>query len=84
MVKQFQAVFAQSKWSDGHLRFLCPHCGEMRATVNPRTNLVHCFCCQKNLNNIALLMTEGYTFVSAVTLLESWLERYESRPSAGK
>ncbi|MGF1582583.1 MAG: hypothetical protein ACFCD0_24940 [Gemmataceae bacterium] len=66
------------------MRFLCPYYGEMRATVNPRTNLAHCFGCQKNINNIDLLITEGYTFVSAVTLLESWLKRYESRPLAGK
>ena len=44
-----------SKMSEGYFRFLCPHCGEMRATVNPRNNLAHCFCCKKNLNNIDLL-----------------------------
>jgi len=43
-----------AKISEGYFRFLCPRCGEMRATVNPRTNLAHCFCCQKNLNNIDL------------------------------
>jgi hypothetical protein len=43
--------------SEGYFRFLCPHCGEMRATVNPRNNLAHRFCCKKNLNNIDLLMT---------------------------
>ncbi len=25
-----------SKMSEGYFRFLCPRCGEMRATVNPR------------------------------------------------
>ena len=45
-----------SKMSEGYFRFLCPHCGEMRATVNPRNNLAHCFTCKKNLNNIDLLM----------------------------
>ena len=50
------------KISEGYFRFLCPHCGEMRATVNPRTNLAHCFCCQKNLNNIDLLLTLDYDF----------------------
>ena len=49
-----------SKMSEGYFRFLCPHCGEMRATVNPRNNLAHCFCCQKNLNNIDLSITLGY------------------------
>ncbi len=38
-----------SKMSEGYFRFLCPNCGEMLATVNPRTNLAHCFCCKKNL-----------------------------------
>ena len=55
-----------SKRSEGYYRFLCPYCGDMRATVNPRNNLAHCFCCQKNLNNIDLLMTLGYDFKSAV------------------
>ena len=52
--------------SEGYFRFLCPHCSEMVATVNPRNNLAHCFCCQKNLDNIDLLLTLDYDFVSAV------------------
>ena len=62
-----------SKMSEGYFRFLCPHCGEMRATVNPRNNLAHCFCCKKNLNNIDLLLTLDYDFRAAVALLERWL-----------
>ena len=27
------------KSSEGYFRFVCPHCGELRATVNPRNNL---------------------------------------------
>ena len=34
-----------SKHSEGYFRFLCPSCGELRATVNPRINLAHCFAC---------------------------------------
>jgi DNA primase len=68
-----------SKISEGFFRFLCPSCGEMRATVNPRNNLAHCFCCQKNLNNIDLLMTLDYDFRSAVTLLERWLKEHQAR-----
>ena len=68
-----------SKISEGYFRFLCPRCGEMRATVNPRNNLAHCFCCQKNLNNIDLLLTLGYDFVSAIAILKRWLERHQSR-----
>ena len=68
-----------SKRSEGYFRFLCPRCGEMRATVNPRNNLAHCFGCKKNLNNIDLLMTIGYDFKTAVAVLERLLERYEAR-----
>ena len=67
-----------AKISEGYFRFLCPRCGEMRATVNPRNNLAHCFCCHKNLNNIDLLLTLGYDFRSAVALLEGWLEQYQA------
>jgi hypothetical protein len=68
-----------AKMSEGYFRFLCPHCGEMRATVNPRNNLAHCFSCQKNLNNIDLLLTLDYDFRAAVTLLERWLKQYQAR-----
>jgi len=69
-----------SKRSEGYFRFLCPHCGEMQATVNPRNNLAHCFHCTKNLNNIDLLMISlGYDFRTAVAVLEQLLERYEDR-----
>jgi DNA primase len=68
-----------SKMSEGYFRFLCPHCGEMRATVNPRNNLAHCFCCKRNLNNIDLLVLLEYDFVSAVGLLERWLNEYQAR-----
>ena len=66
-----------SKMSEGYFRFLCPRCGEMRATVNPRNNLAHCFCCKKNLNNIDLLLTLDYDFRSAVALLERYLKEHE-------
>jgi hypothetical protein len=70
-----------SKMSEGYFRFLCPRCGEMRATVNPRNNLAHCFCCQQNLNNIDLLLRLGYDFPAAVILLERWLHQYQARPT---
>jgi DNA primase len=66
-----------SKRSEGYYRFLCPHCGDLRATVNPRNNLAHCFSCTANLNNIDLLMTLGYDFRTAVAILEGLLQRYE-------
>ena len=68
-----------SKMSEGYFRFLCPNCGEMRATVNPRNNLAHCFTCQQNYNNIDVLLTEGYSFRDAVKLLEQWLKSYEAK-----
>ena len=68
-----------AKMSEGYFRFVCSGCGEMRATVNPRNNLAHCFSCKKNLNNIDLLMTLGYDFRTAVAVLEQLLERYEDR-----
>ena len=68
-----------AKMSEGYFRFLCPRCGEMRATVNPRNNLAHCFCCQQNLNNIDLLIALDYDFRAAVTLLERWLEQYQAQ-----
>ena len=72
------------KTSEGYFRFVCPRCGEMRATVNPRNNLAHCFSCQKNLNNIDLLITLDYDFISAVTLLQRWLNQYEAQQASKK
>ena len=68
-----------SKHSEGYFRFLCPSCREMKATVNPRNNLAHCFCCGQNFNNIDLLIRLGYNFRSAVALLEQWLLRYQTQ-----
>ena len=68
-----------SKIIEGYFRFVCPGCGELRATVNPRNNLAHCFCCGKNTNNIDLLLTLEYDFKSAVTLLERLLKQYQSQ-----
>lgn len=68
-----------SKMSEGYFRFLCPHCNEMRATVNPKNNLAHCFTCKQNLNNIDLLLSLDYDFLSAVSVLQRWLDNYESR-----
>jgi hypothetical protein len=72
------------KISEGYFRFVCSHCGEMRATVNPRNNLAHCFGCQKNLNNIDLLITLGYDFRAAVALLERWMKQYQAQQARKK
>ena len=72
-----------AKMSEGYFRFVCPRCGEMRATVNPKNNLAHCFSCKKNLNNLDLLMTLDYSFRDAVALLERYLNEYQkSNPSS--
>jgi DNA primase len=73
-----------AKMSEGYFRFVCPRCGEMRATVNPRNNLAHCFSCTQNLNNIDLLITLGYDFVAAVALLTGWLNQHEGQQAKSK
>jgi DNA primase len=70
-----------SKMRDGRFVFLCPSCGDMLAYVNPRNNLAHCFGCERNFNNIDLLLSCDYDFRSAVALLERWLGEYQSRRS---
>jgi DNA primase len=72
-----------SKISEGYFRFVCPNCGEMRATVNPKNNLAHCFCCKKNLNNIDLLIELDYTFRDAVALLERLLNEHQAKQPKG-
>ena len=65
-----------AKQSDGYFRFQCPSCCELRATVNPKNNLAHCFCCVENFNNIDLLMVQGQEFLPAVDILKNWLDQY--------
>ena len=65
-----------TKQVDGYFRFQCPSCSELRATVNPKNNLAHCFSCGKNFNNIDLMMIQGHDFVPAVRILEGWLQQY--------
>jgi len=66
-----------SKQSDGYFRFQCPNCNELRATVNPRNNLAHCFSCGQNFNNIDLMTIQGYDFLPAVDILKEWLQQYQ-------
>jgi DNA primase len=65
-----------AKQGDGYFRFQCPECKELRVTVNPSNNLAHCFCCEKNFNNIDLMMLLGHEFKPAVSILENWLRQY--------
>lgn len=73
-----------SKHSEGYFRFLCPACSEMRATVNPRNNLAHCFACDQNFNNIDLLIALDYDFLAAVEQLGQWLREHRERHAAQK
>ena len=69
---------------DGRFVFLCPYCSEMLATINPRNNLAHGFWCNKNFNNIDLLLALDYDFSSAVVQLECWLNDYLSKRSKNR
>jgi hypothetical protein len=73
-----------SKEIEGYFRFLCPACQELRATVNPRNNLAHCFCCDRNWNNIDVLIALGWDFLPAVDLLEQWLRQHQEHRSSSK
>ena len=66
-----------SKQSDGYFRFQCPRCSELRATVNPRNNLAHCFSCGENFNNIDLMIFQGHDFLPAVDIFKAWLTEYQ-------
>jgi DNA primase len=65
-----------SKEREGHLRFLCPRCGEFNTATNARTNLARCFRCAINFNAIEIVMeAEDCGFVDAVKFLLPHLER---------
>ncbi len=66
-----------SKFIEDFFRFECPPCHELRATVNPKNNLAHCFCCQYNINNIDLMIEIGYDFKLAVSIFKDWLDQYK-------
>ncbi len=67
-----------SKVRYGHLRFLCPICGEFNTATNPKTNLARCFRCQRNFNPIDLVMTVNRCdFLQAVRHLDG-----QRRPSS--
>ena len=78
VIKQLDDLAPLSKFIEGYFRFQCPHCYQLRATINPKNNLAHCFCCQKNINNIDLMMVVGYDFKQAVAILEKWMLLYKT------
>ena len=68
-----------SKEIEGYFHFQCPACQELRATVNPRNNLAHCFCCDRNWNNIDLFIALGWDFLPAIDVLKQWLRQHRER-----
>jgi len=84
VLKQLDDMAPFSKFIEGFTRFQCPHCKQIRATVNPKNNLAHCFCCLRNINNIDLMIELGYDFKQAVQLLQNWLYQYKSINSKKK
>jgi len=84
VLKQLEEMAPFSKFIEGFIRFQCPHCNQIRATVNPKNNLAHCFCCLRNINNIDLMIELGYDFRQAVQLLQNWLYQYKSINSKKK
>jgi len=79
LVKLEDQIHIPIKESEGFMRFLCPYCNEMQATINPSNNLSHCFTCGKNLNNIDLMVANGYTFSTGVEILKNLWEEYKKR-----
>ncbi len=81
VIKQLDGMAPYSKYIEGYLRFECPHCHQLRATVNPKNNLAHCFCCQNNINNIDLMIMIkiGYDFKQAINILKKWMRQYNSK-----
>ena len=70
------------KESEGFIRFLCQDCNEMQVTINPKNNLSHCFSCNKNLNNIDLMMANGHSFSGSIEILIFLWEEYKKRSQA--
>ena len=61
---------------EARFRFLCPICAEFNTATNPRTNLAHCFRCDKSFNPIDLVMhVKRYAFLDAVAFLTPYLDQ---------
>lgn len=72
-----------TKISEGHLRFLCPVCGEFQTATNPKTNLARCFLCEKNFNTIDMVMTwEKTTFLQTVNILKEYRQTLKQCPTS--
>ena len=83
-IRQLGDKAPSSKYAEGRFRFICQHCGELLASVNPRNNLAHCFNCGKNIINIDLLLHIGFSFREAIELLKKWLILYKNEKAGPK
>lgn len=62
--------------SQGYFRFICPKCLEYNTSVNTKNNLARCFTCQKNFNNIDLVMQiKDMPFTKSILFLHSFLPK---------
>ena len=77
LIKLEDQLCLPHKESEGFIRFLCLNCKEVQATINPKNNLSHCFSCGQNLNNIDLLIRNGYNFSESVELLKVLWDVYK-------
>jgi DNA primase len=72
--------YLENRYREGHLRFLCPVCGDLHTSVNKKTNLARCFICQKNFNPIDLTMKcRNLDFKQSVNFLERMLPFYDKK-----
>ncbi len=63
-----------TKMRGKRLTFRCAECAGYHTALNPRTNLAHCFRCERNFNPVELVMAErGSRFLEAVNYLEGLL-----------
>lgn len=69
--------------SDYSHRFCCPKCGYSEQTnTDPRTNLARCFICNKNFNNIDMVIfAKNISFVESVLLLQKYLNDESAKRS---
>ena len=82
LVKLEDQLCLPYKESEGFIRFLCLNCKEVQATINPKNNLSHCFCCGQNLNNIDLLIRSGNKFSDSVEILNNLWNEYKNEASS--
>jgi DNA primase len=74
----FPGLFRKLNWPHKRvgtqLSFVCPACSEHQTSVNPATNLAHCFHCNRYWNPIDFTMTiTNCEFLQALAQIEDLL-----------